>query len=192
MRLAAAFFILAGAGHCEKVMPAGKWYAALQKLGAKFPRGATTAERDKNRADFVDALERALDGRTITWSGTVRNVKWKGGIAEVAAYSSREIAKIADNKTDTVRVSGPTPFKLVASQDEAMRIKPGMLLKFKASVVFQRGMPDPILGTVGKQRLFMFTHRGNGGIAGVITTTDYQVKIENRSFWGRWDGAVER
>src|SRR5262245_43088912 len=72
-----------------KAINVKRWYAAIQKTGARFQQAATEAQTDLVRSNLIEQIAKEFDGSTIEFRARVKEVRWANDIAEVV--TEREI-----------------------------------------------------------------------------------------------------
>jgi hypothetical protein len=170
----------------EAPKPLSSWITQLQTLAGRHRKGDTQAQTDATFEAFVAALAKEHEGRAIQFTTTIKDVKWKDGIATLVTED--EYGKLpAPTPGAPLRIFRSHPFELRMSQADAVAIKAGTALRFTGRVNFHAGRWGTVGTATKSQQLYTLRHQYlNQGFAGTFTSSDGKYQVGGTEYPSRW------
>ncbi len=168
------------------VKPLATWLTQIQILAGKHRKGDTQAKTDAAFADFKAALAREHDGRKIQFTATIKDVKWKDGIATIT--TDAEYGKLpAPTPAAPLSLYRSHPFEVLMPHADALAIKAGTTLRFTGSVTFRPGQWLFLTTATKSQPLYTLRHEYlSNAYAGTFTSSDGRFQIKGKEYLSRW------
>jgi hypothetical protein len=186
--VAGVVFVLAGTALCvgdESSITGVRWQNGLQAIARQYKKGPTQIQNDLNRQKLIEEITE-LDEVTIQLSAKVREVRWNNGIAEVYTESFLP-NKSPKAPQPPMSIYRSLPIELKIDQATAAEILPGMLLKFRGPLVFQKGKYGAFGRTLGEQQMFTIRHRDLTSLPiGTYTSPGCEITFGRSSYPSRW------
>jgi hypothetical protein len=176
----------------EKPAPVELWLAGLQELGAEYPKGQTQAMTDLRLKKFGQAIAEKFDGSYIEFHASVRDVRWRDGVAEIDTESEfseqRSVGRVkVTSANQSVKLTRSAPIHLRMDQETAASILPDTLVTFRGRVTFHPAKAPSPRPLGESQQLYSLSHTALGGSnVGLFTSNDYTGTIDGKTFPGRW------
>jgi len=169
----------------EDAIPGAKWYERLQAIGAKHDRGSTAAQNNLARKKLVAEIE-AVGDLKVEMEFTVKDVRWKEGVAEV--YTQKFAPPVDARATQPlIKITRTLPFELKMDEESAATIEPGDRIQFNGTLNFHPWKWGAVGRTVEAQQMHTLNHSRLGGAAlGTYTSADCVVTIEGTAHPIRW------
>jgi hypothetical protein len=116
---------------------------------------------------------------------TVREVRWKDGVAEV--YTESFLRKPASGAgRRALKVSRTRPFELTMDEASAAAIRPGARIVFDGRLDFQTGRWGAVGRAMKQQQLYTLNHIELGGLPlGTYTSPNAKILIDGKSYPNR-------
>lgn len=187
-RLAAAALTLASCVHAvAEPLPVATWQMRVQTLGAKYRKGDTDAATQLARDQMIEAFTKQWqEPATLQVTATIRNVRWKDGVAEV--YTERELGPHKTTPQTPITLSRGTPFQMRMTQEEAGAIKAGATMRFEGTLAFHPRRYGAVGAATKSQQLYTLRHHYLATYIGTFTSSDCTFTIGGRKYQSRWAG----
>lgn len=166
-----------------KPVPIRKFLIDLQKLGGRFQPGRSSARSNAARTQLIQLIEQEYNGKRLTFTTAVTNVKWKDEIAAVKVTygTGRSRAKLP------LKIIPHSEFLLHVSQEEALKIRPNAPLVFTGTLEFLPGKWGAVGLSTKSQQLHTLSHTTlRGSYLGTFISRDYTITIDRQEYTGRW------
>ena len=171
-----------------QAVPLRRWYNKIQAVAAKYRKAGSTAQTDIARGQLIDTLDESHNGRKITFATEVQNVTWKDGTASITVEPELGVPR-EPTPRHPLRLNRSSTLDVVAIEDQALQIKPGARLTFTGVLTFHPRKWGAVGRATKSQQMYSLRHKYLGGVyLGTFTSTDYEIKINNEPFAGRWTG----
>ena len=167
----------------DRPITGARWYASMQRIGAKY-RGGTTVQKQLQRQQLQDELE-AMEPAVVQFTAQVKEVRWKDGIAKVTTTSF--LPPIPRGARVPLRMSLALPLEVRMDAEAAAAIRPGTRAQFKGTMKFNPGTTIIIGPGMGEQQMHTLRHNVLGPVQlGTYTSPDCVLTIGNKDFPSRW------
>jgi len=163
------------------------WRKELRQIAARYTKGETTAQTDAACIALREEIAKTQAKRRIQISATVADVKWKESYT-VIRISFDDKPKPKRSISTPLQMSRDVEFRVAMTQDEALKIKPGMRFTIDGVLTFHPDRWGAVGISTSSQQICTLRHEDfPTSWIGTFTTTKYDITIDGKPVRGSWE-----
>lgn len=160
------------------------WRKELRQIAARYTKGETTAQTDHARSALADEIAKTQARRRVQISATVADVKWNEGYT-VIKVSFDDKPKPQRPISTPLQISRAVEFRVAMTQDEALKVKPGMRFTIDGVLTFHPGRWGAVGISTSSQQICTLRHEDFAtSWIGTFTTMKYDITIDGKPVRG--------